>query len=170
MALGNAPRGEPHGRASGDPPPRCHRALIKIPNGKLADARIESFGERDRIRFFMVLQLDRATSAAQLRVVLGGTEALLRASPRVSPDGATVRLVAFGPQRMDVNVNALVATTDYGEFELLRQELLLGILDIVERAGTGLATPVQVLRVEPGEGDASVGLVRDGTTGRPRQG
>ena len=124
------------------------RTLVKIPNGKLADARVESFGERDRIRFFLALELDRATTAAQIRAVLRDVEALVRGHPRVWPEGTAVRLVAFGPQSLDVTVNAWLATTDSGEFEGMRQELLLGILDAVERAGTRLALPTQVMRVE----------------------
>jgi MscS family membrane protein len=124
------------------------RTLVKIPNGKLADARVESFGERDRIRFFMTLQLDRATTADQMRAVLAGIESLIRAHPRVWPEGAAVRFVALSPQSLDVSVNAWLVTTVSAEFEVMRQELLLGILDIVERAGTRLAVPMQVLRVE----------------------
>jgi MscS family membrane protein len=61
-----------------------------------------------------------------------------------------VRLVALGPQSLDVNVNAWLVTTVSAEFELMRQELLLGILDVVERAGTRLAVPTQVMRMEGG--------------------
>ena len=124
------------------------RTLIKIPNGKLADARVESFGERDRIRFHMTLHLDRATSAGQLRQVLANTESLLHAHPRVWPEGASVKFVALAPQSLDVSVNAWLVTTVSAEFDVMRQELLLGILDVVERAGARLAVPMQVLRVE----------------------
>jgi MscS family membrane protein len=124
------------------------RTVIKIPNGKLADARVESFGERDRIRFHMTLQLDRATTAGQLRAVLAGVEGLIHAHPRVWPEGAAVRFVALSPQSLDVSVTAWLVTTVSSEFEVMRQELLLGILDVVERAGTRLAVPMQVLRVE----------------------
>lgn len=124
------------------------RTLIKIPNGKLADARVESFGERDRIRFHMTLQLDRATTAGQLRAVLAGVESLIHTHPRVWPEGAAVRFVALSPQSLDLSLNAWLVTTVSAEFDVMRQELLLGILDVVERAGTRLAVPMQVLRVE----------------------
>ena len=92
--------------------------------------------------------IDRATTADQMRAVLGGIESLIRAHPRVWPEGAAVRFVALSPQSLDVSVNAWLVTTVSAEFEVMRQELLLGILDIVERAGTRLAVPMQVLRVE----------------------
>ena len=124
------------------------RTIVKIPNGKLADARIESFGERDRIRFFMTLELDRATTASQIRAVLKDVEGVLRAHPRVFPEGLSVRFVEVAKQSLNVNVNAWLTTTDAGEFDLMRQELLLGILDAVERSGARLALPMQVMKVE----------------------
>jgi MscS family membrane protein len=124
------------------------RTLVKFPNGKLAELRIESFGERDRIRFFTTLNLDYATTAAQLRAVLSDVEALLRQHPRAWPEGIAVRFAAFGQNSLDVTVNAWFATTDGAEFEAIRQEVLLGIMDAIERAGTRLAVPTQIMRVE----------------------
>jgi MscS family membrane protein len=124
------------------------RTLVKIPNGKLADMRIESFGERDRIRFFTTLSLAYETTASQLRSVLRDVEALLRAHPRVWPEGIAVRFAALGQYSLDVNVNAWFATTDAAEFDAIRQEVLLGVMDAIERAGTRLALPMQITRVE----------------------
>jgi MscS family membrane protein len=61
----------------------------------------------------------------------------------------------LGQYNLDVNVNAWFATTDWAEFELIRQDVLLAIMDIVERANTKLAMPMQVLRIE-GNGNGRV--------------
>jgi MscS family membrane protein len=123
------------------------RTLVKIPNGKLAEMRVESFGERDRIRLFVALSLSRSTTAAQMRQVLRDVEAVLAAHERVWPDGIAVRFVGIGAQGLDVTATAWFLTTNFGEFEVIRQELLLKVLEIVERAGTSLAVPVQEVRV-----------------------
>ena len=137
------------------------RTLVKVPNGRLADLRIESFGERDRIRFFTTIRLVYSTTAAQLRAVIRDTEALLTSHPRVWRTGTAVRLVGLGEYSLDVNVNAWFATTDAAEFELIRQDVLLAIMDIVERANTRLAVPMQVLRIEEnGTGRVSAAAVR----------
>ena len=52
------------------------RTLVTLPNGKLADMRVESFAERDRIRFICVLALTRSTKAAAVREVLDGARTL----------------------------------------------------------------------------------------------
>lgn len=132
------------------------RTVVKVPNGRLADLRVESFGERDRIRFFTTLRLVYSTTAAQLRTVLHDVEALLRSHPRAWPEGISVRLVGLGDYSLDVSVTAWFATTNWAEFEVIRQDLFLDIMDIVERAGTRLAIPMQVLQIE-GNGDHAVG-------------
>ncbi|HEX6048097.1 MAG TPA: mechanosensitive ion channel family protein [Gemmatimonadaceae bacterium] len=124
------------------------RTVVKVPNGRLADLRIESFGERDRIRFFTTIRLVYDSTATQVRTVIGEIEALLTSHPRTWREGITVRLVTLGDYSFDINVNAWFATTNFAEFEVIRQDVLLAIMEIVERAGTRLAVPLQALHIE----------------------
>jgi len=124
------------------------RTVVKIPNGRLADLRVESFGERDRFRFVTTLRLAYGTSAQQVRRVIADVEHVLRAHPLVTEEAVVVRLSAIGTYSFDVNVQTWLRTTDNTVFEIQRQELLLGIMDAVERAGARLALPAQALVVE----------------------
>lgn len=54
-----------------------------------------------------------------------------------------MRFIGVGPYSLDVEVVAYVNTSDYDEFLALQQELLLKLLQAVERAGTALAVPLQ---------------------------
>src|SRR5262245_34242623 len=54
------------------------RTIVTIPNGKLADLRIEDFAARDRIRFETRLSLVYGTTEEQLRKIIADIEALLR--------------------------------------------------------------------------------------------
>ncbi len=141
------------------------RTVIKVPNGRLADLRIESFGERDRIRFFTTIRLVYGSTATQVRTVIRDIEALLTSHPRTWREGIAVRLVTLGDYSFDINVNAWFATTNFGEFEVIRQDVLLAIMEIVERAGTRLAVPMQVLQIaQDGRGrDAPVTIRGDRT-------
>jgi MscS family membrane protein len=126
------------------------RTIVTIPNGKLADMRIESFAPRDRIRFGTVLGLARTTTAAQVRQVLEGVERALRAQPKLWPDSLTVRFKEITANSLDVEVQAWFTTIDYAEFAGIRQELLLAFLDVVERAGTRFALPTRAVHVQQG--------------------
>jgi MscS family membrane protein len=125
------------------------RTLVTFPNGKLAEMRIESFAHRDRIRFFCVLGLSRDSRAAAVREVLEGTRALLKKEPKVWPD-SSVSLVRITDSSLDLEMSAWFSTTDAVEFERIREDLLLRVLELVEHAGAELASPTRKLQIARG--------------------
>lgn len=124
------------------------RTLITMPNSRVADMKIESFAARDRLRLFTTLRLSWGTTAAQVRAVIAGIEGRLKAQPKLWPDVFTVRFVQVGEASLDLEVMAWFSLTDWNEFTLLRQELLLQFLEEIEKAGTSLALPTRTVRLE----------------------
>jgi len=118
------------------------RTLVSLPNGKLADMRIEDFTARDRIRFAATIGLDYDTSADQVRRVVSGIEALLRATPKVWSETVVSSFAGFGASSLDVEVLCWFETRDFAEFRALRQQTLLGIMRVVEEAGASFARTV----------------------------
>ena len=59
------------------------RTLVIIPNGKLADMRIESLGPRDRIRFAAKLGLARDTDASTIEAIVAALREKVAAHPSV---------------------------------------------------------------------------------------
>ena len=123
------------------------RTMITIPNGRLAEMKVESFAARDRIRFNCVVTLVLSTTSTQLRQVVAGFEAALRALDKTFQDDVVVRLRGFTNESLELEVNAWFLTTDYGEFGRLRQDLLLSFMEIVEEAGTAFAFPTRTVHV-----------------------
>lgn len=121
------------------------RTMITVPNGKLADMRIETFASRDRIRFATTLGLSRLSRASQVRQVLAEVEKLLSEHPKLFPGSVTVRLKDITPSSLDVEVQAYFGLTDFAEFQTIRQELLLAFMEVVEKAGTGFALPTRAM-------------------------
>jgi MscS family membrane protein len=121
------------------------RTIVTIPNGKLADSRIESYTARDRLRFATIIGLVYGTSEAQVRQVLDGFHRVLKAQPKLFPEGVTVLLRGLGASSLDIEVAAQFQTEDYAEFQAIRQEVLLQFLRVVEEAGTALAFPTQTV-------------------------
>jgi MscS family membrane protein len=141
------------------------RTLVTYPNGKLADLRIENFAVRDRHRLSCTLGLVYGTTSVQLREVLAGCEARLRAQPKLWPEGVTVRLKALAATSLDIEIGAWFETTDGNEFLRIREEVLLGFMDVVERAGTSFAFPTQTVHVVSESPDPEYRA--DGGRGRP---
>ncbi len=124
------------------------RTLVSLPNGKLADLRVESFAARDRIRLACTLNLVYGTTAAQLRRVLEGIEGILRGHPKIWPDAVVVRFKELGTTSLEVEVMAWFQTSDFGEFQLIRQDVLLAFMEVVESAGSSFAFPTQTVHVQ----------------------
>ena len=125
------------------------RTLVTIPNGKLADMQIESLAVRDRLFFGSSIRLVYGTRAEQMLSVLEGLEAALREQPKLWPEGLTVRFVGLGESSLNIDVQAWFATTDWNEFQVIRQELLLRFLQVVEAAGSAFAFPTQTVHLRP---------------------
>lgn len=131
------------------------RTIITIPNGKLADMKIESFAVRDRMRLACTIALVYATTPGQMQAVLAGLEKTLRDHPKIWPDVVVVRLKELAASSLDIEVMAWFDTREWSEFQLFRQEILLGFMQVVESAGTSFAFPTRTVHVVESAGEAS---------------
>lgn len=123
------------------------RTLVTLPNGRVSEMRIESYTARDRIRLHTTINLVRATTAAQMKQILAGFERVLREHPAIWPDDVVVRFVHIGSSSFDIEIMAWFRTTDFGVFRAMRQEVLLGFMEVVEQAGSSFAYPTQTVHV-----------------------
>jgi len=123
------------------------RTLVTLPNGRVADMRIESYAARDRLRFAAVVGLAYETTVAQMREVLAGFERVLRDHPKLWPDAVVVRFREFAASSLDIEIMAWFQTVDWAEFQLIRQEILLQFMEVVERSGTSIAFPTRTVHL-----------------------
>jgi len=123
------------------------RTLVSIPNGRVADMRLESFSARDRMRLACTIGLVYGTTGAQTRSVLAGLERVLRAHPKIWADAVVVRFKELGASSLDIEVMAWFETPDWSEFQLIRQEVLLQFIEVVENAGTSFAFPTRTVHL-----------------------
>lgn len=130
---------------------RLRRDAPLCPPPSHAAARTESFGPRDRIALSCSLNLEYGASASQIRGALRGIEALLSAHPKISTaDPPQVRLADLGASALKVEVYATFQITDGSQFTLVRQEVLLSMMEAVEKAGARLALPAQTIHLAGG--------------------
>ena len=139
------------------------RTVISIPNGKLADMRVETINRQDRLRFYSMVGIAHSASQ-QLTQILSGIEALLRAEPLAVQDTVSVRFVALTDSAMNVEVSAMLDTIDGNRFADARQRFLFGIVRVVEEAGAALAHPTRSVQVVE---SGPMPVPRDGGTTKP---
>ena len=114
------------------------RTVVSVPNGQLAAMSLENFATRDRIRFQHTVGLGRQTTADQLRSVLAQIRRLLDAHPRVESTSARIRFMRVTGSSLDLEIFAYVLETDQAAFLAIQEELLLGIMDIMETLSTSV--------------------------------
>ncbi len=126
------------------------RTLVTIPNAKLSETPIETYAARDRIRLSLSIGLEYGTTQAQMRQVLTNLEGVLRGHPKIWPDTVNVRFAGFGASSLDIDIMAWFQTTDFNEFLVIRQEMFLAFMGVVEAAGTSFAFPTRTLHIASG--------------------
>ena len=123
------------------------RTVVSIPNSQIAGATLETMSARDKFWFHPDVRLRYETTPAQLRRVLDGCRQLLASHPSVLREDQRVRFHRVAPYSFDVEIFAYVAAQDWNEFLQIQEQLLFGVTEAVERAGTALALPSQTTYV-----------------------
>jgi MscS family membrane protein len=82
-----------------------------------------------------------------VKTILAGFERVLRAHPNIWPDDVIVRFVGFGSSSLDIEIMAWFLTSDFGQFRIWRQEVLLGFMTVVEEAKSSFAFPTRTVHL-----------------------
>ena len=121
------------------------RTIVSVPNGQIATVNIETLSARDKFWFHHFVGLRYETTASQMRAVLEGVCNLLVGHSGVEPGGVRARFFRLGPFSLDVEIFAYIGAADWDHFLEIQQDLLLRIMEIVEREGTMIALPSQTV-------------------------
>jgi MscS family membrane protein len=121
------------------------RTIVSFPNGQIANMRLETLSARDMFLFHPVIGLRYRTAPAQLRSVMAEFHTLLSTHAAIDIGSVRVRFVRFGASSLEVDIFAYVFARDWNAFLEIQQDLLLGIMDIIHKAGVGIAYPSQTL-------------------------
>jgi len=125
---------------------RTHeRTIVRVPNGKLAEERIETFGARDRIFFRVDLGVTYDTAPEVLTQIRAEIEQHLRKEPKIWPDQIQVHVIGFGDSAINLRVSAWFLTTEYPEFLEIRNNVLMEFMRIVARHGSSFAYPTRTV-------------------------
>ncbi len=132
------------------------RTVVRIPNGRLAEERVETFGERDRFLFEHFLGVTYSTTPAQIRTIVAAIEARLREHKDLWPDTVVVRTSGFADSAITIRVRAWFTVQNFVDFLDVQHELLLSFMEIVEAAGSSFAFPSRtVYHVTPDSNGAT---------------
>lgn len=117
------------------------RIDLTIPNGALATMNLENLSRRDKFLLQQTLGLRSETSRDQLLYVLAEIRQLLYSHPKIEAETARIRFVGFGESSLDTELFCYVKTTDGVEFNAIREDVLLRIMEVVDNSGTSFSSP-----------------------------
>jgi MscS family membrane protein len=121
------------------------RTELSIPNGSLATMNVENLSRRDKFLFNPKIGLRYETTPDQLRYVLAEARRLLYEHPKVETASARIRFTGLEDSWLALEIFSYILTRDAAEFNAIREDILLRLMDIVYNAGTGFAFPSQTL-------------------------
>ncbi len=127
---------------------RFDRTLVTIPNAEFAQRHIVNMSKCDRMLLDTKLGLRFETTHDQLRFLLAELRELLHAHPKsihTVADPIRVRFVEYGDYSLNVAIRVYIKTKDYSDFLAIQEDILLRIMKVVGKAGTGFAFPSSTL-------------------------
>jgi len=124
------------------------RTIISIPNGKLAEMRVETVNRQDRLRLYCAIGVTEVTRERAQQLLTRVNE-LLRREPHIDDRSIGVHWIALTDFALTLEIGALFDTTDGNEFANARERVLLGIVEAIEDAGARLAHPTRTLELGP---------------------
>ncbi len=84
------------------------------------------------------------TRVQQLRTVLNRVQSILDENPAIERGTSRISVENFAGAAFELELWAFVTTSDWTQFTVVRQDVILKIAEIVEAAGTRLAAPTQL--------------------------
>jgi len=123
------------------------RTIVTIPNGQLSASKIENFAHRDRYIFNPIFNFRMETSPDQMRYLLVELRTLLYAHPAVINSTPVVRFTGITNDALKVEITSYIEAVNFEVSQEVQEDLLLRMMDIIEKSGTSLAHPSQTLYV-----------------------
>jgi MscS family membrane protein len=120
------------------------RTIVTVPNADFAKLQLENLAERDRVLLRENLRLQYGTTRDQLQDVMSELASMLRDHDRLAEEPLRVRFIGFGEYYLEIELYAYAMTDAWPEFLEIREDVLLKVMDIIERSGTRLTLPTGI--------------------------
>ena len=131
---------------------RFDKALVTIPNSKLASEALINFSRMTQRRIYWSIGVEYRTTKEQLRDIIQDISDYLHSHPDFETDPTKTKtfvyLDSFGASSIDLMLYCFTKTTEWGEWLAVKEQLAYKVKEIVEGHGTSFAFPSTSLYVE----------------------
>jgi MscS family membrane protein len=123
------------------------RTVVCVPNGQIAIMSLETLSVRDKFWFHPVVRLRYETTPIQLHSIITSLGKLLTDHSGVDPKSVRLRFIGFGTFSLEVDIVAYVFARNWDHFLEIQEELLYGVMKVVQQAGAAIAFPSQTMHL-----------------------
>ena len=123
------------------------KTLTAVPNQTLANAVVENHSLMPKRRVKMSVGVTYDATPDQMRTLVDRVEAFLKAHPGVHQEFMLVKFTEFGASSLDLFIYYFSSTTDWSEHLQVRQDVNLGIMDIIAAMGLSVAFPTRTVHL-----------------------
>jgi MscS family membrane protein len=110
------------------------------------------------MRLYCRLSLLYATKPSVMRSILDDMREYLLERPNIFKESINVNFVEMTDTALIVEIMVWYQTREWSEFLPWREDTMLGLMEIVEKNGSGFAFPTRTLHVESMPNGAAVGV------------
>lgn len=120
---------------------------LYIPNGTFAQISVENPSRMSNRRIYETVGI-RYDDASKMREIVDDVKSMLRNHPEIDA-GQTliVNFNAYSASSLDFFVYTFTKTTDWVRYHEIKQDIMLNILELIERRGAECAFPTSTLHV-----------------------
>ena len=129
---------------------------LYVPNAAFASLTVENPSRMSNRRIDEVIGV-RYDDVAVLPAILADTRAMLRGHDDIDAERTLmVNLLSFGPSALEIMIYTFTKTTEWTEYHMVKEDVLLRIAGIIEKHGAELAFPTQTVHLQQpdAEGDS----------------
>lgn len=127
-------------------------SLVTVPNRLLTSQSLENLSDRRQRRAKFVIRLAYDTPPATLVALVEAIQIYIDQHPETHQEPGVVRFDAFGESSLDILVIFFVQTSIAREFNRVKEEVNLKILDLVTDTGARFAFPSRELYIRQATG------------------
>lgn len=122
--------------------------LIIVPNSKFTDKAVINYTKRNMRRASFILGAAYGTPSEKLKVLLNKINEMLNSHQMVKENSAIVKFDRFGQDSLEILIQYLINTSDYGQYMNIKDEINFIIMDLFEKEGVSIAFPSMSIYME----------------------
>lgn len=143
-----------------------YNSVFSIPNGILADMKIDNMGRRRFRRYRTQIGLTYDTPPDLIEAYIAGLKEIIIEHPRTKKDNFEISLNDFGPSSLNILVYIFFDVENWTEELKARQNFILEAIRLAQELGVRFAFPTTTVHVEeiPGADSLTPKYKEDRTT------